>query len=231
MSDDIKQILNQLNIKPKNLSFYQNAFIHRSYLNEVKGKIASNERLEFLGDSVLSLIVSQKLYTLRPEDTEGELTNLRSYIVRTESLAQAASKLNLGKYLKLSHGEEVSGGRTNPQILANTYESLLAAIYLDQGFTPSQNFVEITLLELFADIIKIGAPKDPKSVLQEKSQSFLKTSPKYQIITSSGPDHAKTFTIGVFINNQKYGQGSGASKQQAEEKAAKEALKMLAAKQ
>lgn len=208
-------------IKP---AFYRTAFTHRSYLNEVKEDINSNERLEFLGDSVLSFIISGYLFSKRPQDAEGDLTNLRAYVVKTDSLAQAAQKLSLGSYLMLSKGEELGGGRSNSQILANTYEAVLGAVFLDLGIEAAAKFVYLTVLPIFQAVIEKGAPRDPKSELQEIVQSKLQSSPKYRIITTTGPDHAKLFTVGVFLENNQIGEGTGSSKQQAEEEAAKEAL-------
>lgn len=189
--------------------------------------IPSNERLEFLGDSVLSLIVSYHLYTLRSNDSEGELTNLRAHIVKTRSLAQASKKLELGKYLSLSRGEELSGGRDNPQILANTYEALLGSIFLDQGLEATQKVIKETLLSLFEKALKMGPPKDAKSNLQEVVQQKLKESPHYKILATQGPDHAKQFTVAVYIGGKEMGRGSGHSKQIAEEQAARLALSRL----
>ncbi|MBI2021701.1 ribonuclease III [Candidatus Daviesbacteria bacterium] len=206
---------------------YQIAFTHRSYLNESQGVRQSNERLEFLGDSVLSFIISSLLFEKRRQDAEGDLTNLRSYIVKTPSLAKAAKKLNLGKFLKLSKGEEMTGGRQNPQILANTYEAVLGAIYLDKGIDFAKEFVQATLLVLFENELKEGPPKDSKSLLQELTQNQTKQSPKYKILETSGPDHAKKFKVGVFLQGKIVGQGEGLSKQIAEEAAASEALEFL----
>lgn len=204
---------------------YKTAFTHRSYLNETDEKIQSNERLEFLGDSILSFLISAYLYEKRGADTEGELTNLRSYIVKTSSLAQASQKLNLGTYLRLSKGEAASGGRENTQLLANTYEALLGAIFLDQGLAGAKDFVRNTLIPFFEEEIKSGPPKDAKSVLQELSQYKMKESPRYKILVTSGPDHAKKFTVGVYLKGEKIGEGEGFSKQTAEEQAAHDALK------
>lgn len=209
---------------------FQTAFTHRSYLNETHEEIESNERLEFLGDAVLSLIISSILYSLRPSDNEGDLTNLRSYIVKTTSLAIASEKLGLGNYLRLSKGEELSGGRTNPQLLANTFEALLGAIYLDQGYEEAQKFVKETLLPIFEEEVKSGPPKDAKSNLQEIAQNLTKQAPKYKILETKGPDHAKEFKVGVFIQGELKGEGMGSSKQVAEEAAATEALKNLETK-
>lgn len=215
----------RINFKDNNL--LTQAFIHRSYLNEVKINTNSNERLEFLGDSVLSLIVSDYLYLQRKNDAEGELTNLRAYIVKTKSLSEAAKKLNLGKYLKLSKGESLSGGENNPQLLANTYEALLGAIYLDQGLEAVKKVIEETLLALFEMEIKKGPPKDAKSNLQEIVQEKFKKSPLYKIIHTKGPDHAKEFVVAVYIKGKEYGRGVGSSKQVAEEQSATRALGKL----
>lgn len=204
---------------------YLKAFTHRSYLNENPEIDESNERLEFLGDSVLSFIISSHLYKLRISDNEGDLTNLRSYVVKTSSLARASKELNLGQYLRLSKGEEVSGGRENPQLLANTYESLLGAIFLDLGIEEAKQFVEQTLLPLFTQELESGPPKDAKSYLQEVLQNKYKQSPRYKIIKTQGPDHARVFLVGVYIDDRKLGEGFGMSKQIAEEAAASEALK------
>lgn len=224
MDEEFKKILQGYGLNPKTEVFYQTAFTHRSFLNEAKAEIESNERMEFLGDVVLSFIISSYLFKLRPQDEEGDLTNLRAYIVKTDSLAKVAKKLNLGKFLRLSRGEELSGGRENSQIMANTYEATLGAIFLDLGIEASTKFVHKTLLPLFSQEISQGAPRDPKSQLQEVVQNKLQTSPKYKILQTSGPDHAKQFTVGVFIKGEQIGAGTGSSKQQAEEESAKEAL-------
>lgn len=226
-NNDFKDLLNKLNIKFNNLKLLQQAFLHRSYLNEVKINMPSNERLEFLGDAVLSLVISYYLYTLRNTDSEGDLTNLRAHIVKTKSLSTAARMLELGKYLSLSKGEEISGGRNNPQLLANTYESLIGSIYLDQGLDSAKKVIEKTLLPLFEKELKQGPPKDAKSNLQEIVQQKLKLSPHYKILQTYGPDHAKKFTVAVYIGGKERGRGSGKSKQVAEEQAAKQALREL----
>ncbi|MEK7617278.1 MAG: ribonuclease III [Patescibacteria group bacterium] len=217
----------KLNLKFKNPKILEQTFIHRSYLNEVRLDIPSNERLEFLGDSVLSLIVSFELFLRRVNDAEGNLTNLRAYIVKTKSLAQAAKKLELGKYLLLSKGEELSGGRKNQQILANTYEALIGAIFLDQGIESVKQFIDTTLLALFEKELKIGPPKDSKSFLQEIVQEKFHESPRYETLETIGPDHAKQFFVAVRFGGKEFGKGKGSSKQEAEEEAAKKALDLL----
>lgn len=228
MDSQIINTLKQFNIMPQNLRLYQTAFTHRSHLNESKDVNESNERMEFLGDSILSFIISSFLFQKRSKDTEGDLTNLRAYIVKTDSLAKASKLLGLGALLKMSKGEELSGGRKNPQLLANTYESLLGAIYLDLGIATATKFVEATLLPIFMEEVQTGAPKDSKSRLQELVQAKMQTSPKYRILETSGPDHAKQFSVGVFVGGKKTGTGTGSNKQQAEEAAAKQALLTLA---
>lgn len=224
---NFQKLLNDLDLKFKDLKILEQAFYHRSYLNEVQRDIQSNERLEFLGDSILSFIISAHLFQAREKDAEGELTNLRAYIVKTNSLAHAAKKLNLGDYLRLSKGEELGGGRKNPQLLANTFEALLGAIYMDQGLGAVQKVIEKNLLALFAGELKSGPPKDAKSNLQEIVQEKFKESPHYKILTTRGPDHAKKFTVAVYLRGKEYGRGEGNSKQVAEEQAASQALVKL----
>lgn len=225
--DEFLNLLQKTGLKFNNPKLLKQAFIHRSYLNEVKTEHHSNERLEFLGDAVLSFIISSYLYNIRPSDEEGDLTNLRSYIVKTKSLAEAAEKLNLGEYLKLSRGEELGGGRKNPQLLANTFEAFLGAVFLDQGLKGAEKLVNQVLLPIFVDELKSGPPKDAKSQLQELVQNQVKQSPHYKIIETHGPDHAKKFVVGVFIQSKEAGRGKGSSKQEAEEQAAAEALEKM----
>lgn len=220
-------LLSKLNLRFNDPKILEQAFYHRSYLNEVNLPIESNERMEFLGDSVLALVISYYLFSSRKGDNEGELTNLRAYVVKTKSLAKAGRALNLGSYLHLSKGEELGGGRENPQLLANTYEALLGAIYLDQGLKVVEKVIEKTLLSLFEKELKLGPPKDAKSHLQEIVQEKLKVSPRYKILETKGPDHAKKFTVEVYLNGKPWGRGSGGSKQIAEEQAAHEALEKL----
>lgn len=230
MNEEFRKILKKLEINPQDESLYKMAFIHRSHLNEIKEVKQSNERIEFLGDCILSFVVSGYLYKTRPDDTEGDLTNLRAYMVKTDSLARAARQLHLGEYLKLSKGEEMSGGRSNPQILADTYEAVIGATFLDQGVDAASRFIKSTLFPAFENELAQGAPRDPKSHLQELAQSQFQSSPKYKILETTGPDHAKQFTVGVFVQGKQVGQGKGNNKQQAEEESAKEALTQLVTK-
>lgn len=207
----------------------QQAFIHRSYLNESKDKsLHSNERLEFLGDSVLSLIVSDYLYKTYTELPEGQLTNYRSSIVKTGSLAESSKNLGLGEYLLMARGETESGGKENPSLLADTYEALLGVIYLSNGFEKAQAFVRHTLLGRLAEIISAGSYRDFKSVFQEVIQEKYRVSPVYTVVATSGPDHAKEFEVEVLVQDKVYAHGKGRSKQEAEQAAAKSALDSLA---
>jgi len=214
----------KLGIVFKNSSLIQQAFVHRSYLNETKKIPFSNERLEFLGDSVLSFLVSDYLYTNYPNFPEGELTNLRSSMVKTTTLAQISQELVLGQFLMLSKGEEEGGGRENPSILADTFEALLGAVYLDQGLPVVKNLLEKFLFPRLATILSQKTYKDAKSIFQELVQESLKISPVYTVMAEKGPDHAKEFTVGVFVNNCLQATGVGKSKQEAEMQAAKSAL-------
>ncbi len=215
----------KLKITFKNPSLLKQALTHRSYLNEHKGEnLTSNERLEFLGDAILEFLTSKFLFRSLPSRPEGELTNIRSNIVCTSSLAKVAQKLNLGKHLLLSRGEKESGGQKNKTLLANTFEALIGAIYLDQGLKATEKFVyQNLLLNAKENIDKISV-KDYKSLLQEKTQAEIKQSPRYRILKEVGPEHNKTFTVGVYYNGQIQGKGIGKSKQEAEQKAAYSAL-------
>lgn len=209
----------------KNTKLQQQAFIHRSYLNENKENLESNERLEFLGDSILSFIVSRSLYAAYPDYKEGILTNLRSLLVNTKSLAEIAKTLEFGKLLKLSKGEEESKGRENDTLLANCFEGFIGALYLDQGTDAVQKFLDAVLLPKAKELVSKRTLKDPKSLLQETVQAGKQKSPAYKVLEEEGPPHAKTFTVGVFVDELLIGQGKGHSKQEGEEKAAEEALK------
>lgn len=198
------------------------AFIHRSYLNEhSKEKLVSNERLEFLGDAVLEFLVSFFLFQKFPHSPEGEMTNLRSKLVCTRSLARIAKKLNFGQYLLLSNGEEESGGRENPTLLANTFEAVLGAIFLDQGLKQAKVFLET---HLFPELKEVERFRDYKSEFQEKSQESFKITPEYKTVKATGPDHKRTFTVDVYLEKKLWGRGVGKNKQEAEQAAAQKAL-------
>lgn len=207
------------------------ALTHRSYLNEHKReKLSSNERLEFLGDAVLELWTTKKLFDHFPSLPEGVLTNIRAAVVCTESLAKTAKKTALGQKLLLSKGEEDGGGRKNPSLLANTFEAIIGAIYLDQGWEKSSKFLDKTLFKKLIRLGRSGDNKDAKTRLQEKTQAMSKVTPHYQILKEEGPGHAKKFTTAVFFEQEQISTGKGNSKREAEEKAAEKALTILAKK-
>lgn len=212
--------------KFKNHNIYKLVFTHRSYLNEAPKGIESNERLEFLGDSILSFVVSSYIYEKFPDLNEGELTNLRAALTNTTALYNASSKLELGSYLKLSKGEEASGGRVNKTILADTFEALIGGVYLDQGLDEAKNLIEIHLLSRISSVLKKGL-KDPKNLLQELTQKEEKVSPLYKVLSEVGPDHAKVYTVGVYLNERLLAEGTGNSKQEAEKNAAANALTVV----
>lgn len=214
----------------KNSNLFEQVFTHRSYLNETKENIQSNERIEFLGDSILSFIVSSYIFDKYQNMNEGQLTNLRSVITNTDSLYQAAKKLDLGKYLRLSKGEEESGGKNSKSILADTLEALIGGVYLDQGLEAASKFVEELFLQDIEEKIKKNQLKDAKSRLQEEIQEKFKISPDYEIISQEGPDHKKIYTVGVFVKNELWAKGVGASKQEAEKNAAQKALLLIDSK-
>lgn len=201
------------------------AFTHRSYLNEHKKTAQEhNERLEFLGDAVLELVTTEYLYT-KFSEPEGILTNWRSSLVRTESIGAAAAKLGFEPLLRLSRGEKHGTERARQQILANSFEAVIGAIYLDRGYDVASEFIHTNLLVTFQEILETGSWMDPKSHLQEVVQSREGHTPQYQVLSETGPDHDKIFTVGAFVNGKLRGQGTGPSKQSGQQKAAEAALK------
>jgi ribonuclease-3 len=204
------------------------AFTHRSYLNEHK-KTAQrhNERLEFLGDAVLEMVVTEYLYNTYQEP-EGILTNWRSALVRTESISAAADREGFEPLLRLSRGEKRGSARAREQILANTYEAVVGALYLQNGYEAAKDYITKTLLPTFGDILKAGSWMDPKSRLQELVQNKDGFTPVYKVLSEEGPDHDKLFVIGVYVDNQLKGQGDGPSKQAAQVASAMDALKQYA---
>ncbi len=200
------------------------AFTHRSYLNEHRKTVFEhNERLEFLGDAVLELVVTEYLYGSYSEP-EGILTNWRSSLVRTESIGAAAERLGFESLLRLSRGEKRGTDRARAQILANSFEAVIGAIYLDKGYDAAKVFITENILSTFDGILKSGSWMDPKSHLQEVVQSQGGSTPVYKVLSEEGPDHEKTFTVGVFVDDQLKGEGTGPSKQTAQVAAATSAL-------
>jgi ribonuclease-3 len=208
----------------KNPQLLKEALTHRSYLNENKSLDSHNERLEFLGDAVLELVVSEYLFHNFPDKPEGDLTAYRAALVKTTTLAQAATELQLGELLLLSKGEELSGGRTNKSLLANTFEAVLGSLYLDQGFDSVNSFLEANLFPRLESIIKLGLFKDHKSSLQEVVQADGHDSPEYSVVGESGPDHDKEFVVSVKVGGEVLATGKGKSKQSAQQEAAHTAL-------
>jgi ribonuclease-3 len=202
------------------------AFTHRSYVNEHKKTAREhNERLEFLGDAVLELVVTEYLFLNFP-DPEGTLTNWRSALVRTESISAAATRFEFEPLLRLSRGEKRGTVRARAQILANCYEAVIGALYLDQGYRSAKRFIEASLITTFKEILETGSWMDPKSHLQELVQSNEGHTPVYKVLSEEGPDHEKTFTIGVFVDGKLVGQGTGPSKQAGQQQAAESALSL-----
>jgi len=223
-TDKLEKILG---IEIEDKEIFTIAFTHRSYLNEhPKYKYPSNERLEFLGDAVLQLLSSEYLYKkyLNPE---GDLTNFRSALVCTKSLGEEAGRLGYGEFLLLAKGEESNDGRKSEYILANTFEAVLGAIYLQEGLETCRKFVAKELLYKTDEIIENKTYKDAKSEFQEKAQEILGVTPQYKVLDSWGPDHEKQFKVGVYLSREEYGVGQGGSKQKAEQGAALDALDRL----
>jgi ribonuclease-3 len=225
--DPFEKLQTTLKLKFKNPKLLNRAFIHRSYLNEHKTYEGdSNERLEFLGDSVLSIVVSDFLFNKLPKSPEGELTQIRASLVRTETLGQIAGELNLGEYLLLSKGEEESGGRSNKSIMANTFEALIGAIYIDLGLEKASAFIEKQILSKWLKL-STSAVSDNKSKLQEVLQRKYHQSPTYKLIDTWGPDHERNFKIGVYLETIQLGEGVGKNKQTAAQNAAGDALSKI----
>lgn len=217
---------NKLAVEFNDINLLITAFTHRSYVNEHrKTTNEHNERLEFLGDAVLELVATDFLYS-KFSEPEGVLTNWRSALVRTESISEAAKRNDFEPLLRLSRGEKHGTERARAQILANSYEAVIGAIYLDQGYEKAEEFIERTLLVTFSEILKTGSWMDPKSHLQELAQSQDGFTPVYKVIEEDGPDHDKVFVVGVYVGDVKKGTGSGPSKQLAQQQAAQDALKV-----
>ncbi len=222
--NNLPEFEKKIGVDFKNKDLLTQVFVHRSYLNENVGfKLDHNERLEFLGDAVLELVVTEHLYKTLP-NPEGELTNLRSALVRGQMLSDLADGIGINDYLYLSKGEAKSGGKARQLILANTFEALIGAIYLDQGYEAAQNFIEKNLLTRLTEVIEQKKYLDPKSHLQELTQAQLSITPTYKVLSEYGPDHEKSFSVGCFLGEKLIGEGSGSSKQTAEGAAASNAL-------
>ncbi len=205
----------------------QQAFTHRSYINEnPRSGLVHNERLEFLGDAVLELVVTDYLFTTYPEHAEGDLTAYRSALVNAVVAAEVAQDLGMNEYLLLSKGESKDTGRARQTILANAYESFIGALYIDQGYDVCNTFITKTLIPKLKDIISKKTWRDAKSHIQEEAQERLGVTPRYEVIGQLGPDHDKFFTVGVFFGDKKIAEGKGRSKQEAQQAAAQAALEL-----
>lgn len=226
--NDLKPLLALLNTTFNDEKLLHQALVHRSSLNEYKNNFKfSNERLEFLGDAVLELWTSQVLYQKFPDFDEGQMTNLRSLIVRTENLASIALSLKIGDYIYLSKGEGGHGGRLNISILADTLEAIIGAIYIDKGQSAANIFLDQILKNSIDELSNKNQYKDPKSIFQELAQAKQGITPNYKVISEDGPDHNKKFISGAYIGNKLIAEGQGSSKQKAEEQAAINATQEL----
>jgi ribonuclease-3 len=227
MTKNFDKLERMIGVEFKNKPLLLQAFTHRSYINEHKGDgIEHNERLEYLGDAVLEMVVTDYLFNNFKDKDEGELTSARSAIVNTQNLSRVALALNLNDFLLLSKGEAKDIGRARLIILADTTESLIGAIYQDQGYGPAKDFITKYILDT-SDVKKIFKHKlwlDAKSRFQERAQEETGNTPMYKLLKDTGPDHEKTFTIGVYLGTELIGTGSGPSKQEAEQAAAEDAL-------
>ena len=222
MTEELEQ---KIRIQFRNKDLLLTALTHRSYLNEnTSWHYDHNERLEFLGDAVLELVVTEYLYLNYP-NPEGEMTNWRAALVNSVMLAHVATKFGLNDFLLLSRGEAKDTGRARQYILANAVEAVIGAIYLDQGYEPSKDFIMRFVVDELPDILSGKSYQDAKSKLQEEAQERVGITPNYQVIEDWGPDHAKNFKVGVFLGSEQVGEGNGPSKQEAQQSAAEAALK------
>ena len=226
---DLAALQKTLGISFNDPSLLEQALVHTSYVNENPGTATSNERLEFLGDAVLGCIIAKELYQRLPQSSEGEMTELRSSLVRGDALSRMAKAISLGNYLYLGKGEEVSGGRRKPANLAGAMESVIAAIFLDQGSSVVRAFILRLVDKELKKALSQGIEPDYKSQLQELIQARHQLTPTYQVIEAMGPDHDRKFTVEVKLGDAVLGIGSGKSKKLAEEEAARSALAQLPA--
>lgn len=222
---DFSSLEKKLGVNFKNKDLLIQAFIHRSYLNEKpKFYLYHNERLEFLGDAVLELVVTEYLFENYPKKQEGIMTNWRAALVNSKMLSKIAKRIGFNDFLLLSQGEEKETGKARQFILANTLEAFIGALYLDQGYQPCNSFIHKHLIKELPEIIKKGLFRDAKSSFQEQAQEKVGITPSYKVLKEWGPDHNRNFVIGVFLEQELVAEGNGSSKQEAEEKAAENAL-------
>lgn len=226
MEKDLKALEKKIKVAFKNTELLRQAMVHRSYLNENPSfRLGHNERLEFLGDAVLELVVTDYLYYAFPDATEGAMTNWRASLVNSKMLAKVGSSIGLDPFLYLSRGEgKDAGSKARQYILTNAVEALIGSIYLDRGYKTAEKFINRFVLPELPAILEQGLDVDPKSRLQELAQEKLKITPRYDVMKEVGPDHAKWFTIGVYLNTELVAKGEGSSKQEAQLDAAKKGL-------
>lgn len=222
---EFEKFESKINYKFKSRVLLEQAFTHRSYLNENRAPGREhNERLEFLGDAVLELVVTEFLYAKYPEKPEGELTAYRAALVNTQSISDAATKLGMNDFLLLSRGEARDTGRARQIILANAFEAVIGALYLDAGYAVAKQFIADQLFHKTDEVVSKRLWQDAKSRFQEIAQEEVGVTPSYQLLDQSGPDHNKIFVVGAYIGNEKVATGEGRSKQEAEQAAAEKAL-------
>ncbi|MDK2949218.1 MAG: ribonuclease [Patescibacteria group bacterium] len=228
MKNKFLELEKSLNVSFNNKDLLIQAFCHRSYINENPDfYLGHNERLEFLGDAVLELVTTDYLFNKYPDKPEGEMTGWRASLVNSNILSDTAREMDFEKFLLLSSGEAKENGKARKYILADTFEAFIGALYLDSGYESARKLIEEKLIkEKLPEIIEKKLYKDPKSLLQEKSQEILSVTPTYSVIEETGPDHQKKFIVGVYFNEDLIAQGEGSSKHEAELKSAEEALKV-----
>lgn len=222
---DFSKFEKEIGVSFKDKGLLRNAFVHRSYVNENK-TLEHNERLEFLGDAVLELVVTEYLFSTYKNKAEGELTAIRAALVNTITLSNMAESLKMNDYLLLSRGEARDTGRARLFILANTFEALIGSIYLDQGYDAAKGFIAKYIFPLTKEIVEKKLWIDSKSYFQEKAQEHFGKTPTYKVINEHGPDHDRHFLVGIYINEELIGEGEGKSKQEAEQEAARSALEV-----
>ncbi len=223
---DFAPLMERIGYEFKDLSLLRQAVTHRSYINEHPDwPSGHNERLEFLGDAVLELVVTEYLYANYPDETEGQMTNWRAALVNANILSDITNRFSLNDHLLLSRGESRDTGRARQYILANAIEALIGAMYLDGGYAPCKEFITKFVLVRLPEIIEAKLYRDAKSTLQEEAQERLSVTPTYQVMEEWGPDHARQFRIGVYLGKELAGEGQGSSKQDAQQAAAEDALK------
>jgi ribonuclease-3 len=221
----IEEFKQRNNIKGGNNTLFEQAFIHRSYINEnPRTGLVHNERLEFLGDAVLELVSTEFLFQKYPHQNEGDLTAYRSALVNAITLGEVATHLGFNEMMKLSKGEAKDVHRARSSILADAYEAFIGALYLEEGYDAAKTFITSTLLGKTDEIIRKGLYKDAKSFVQEKSQEIYSLTPNYKVLEEEGPDHDKLFLVGIYFGDEKIAEGRGRSKQEAETSAARAAL-------